>query len=57
MGGALAPFVVSANCAHLRDWGVDWGHAPLDLCGVLVREPRATRLAVARWGPAPGLYR
>ncbi len=32
-------------------------HAPLDLCGVLVRESRATRLAVARWGASPGLYR
>jgi hypothetical protein len=41
-GGALAPLVVSANYAHLCVWEVGWGHAPLDLCGVLVRESRAT---------------
>ncbi len=57
MGGALGLLVVSANCAHLRVWEVGWGHAPLDICGVLVWESRATWLAGARWGPSPGLYR
>ncbi len=38
MGGALAPLVLSANCAHQRVWEVGWGQAPLDLCGVLVRD-------------------
>jgi hypothetical protein len=56
-GGALAPFVVSVNFAHLRDWEMDWGNVRLDLCGGLVRESRATWLAGARRGPSPGLYR
>ncbi len=56
-GGALAPLVVSPNFAHLRVWEVGWGNVPLDLCGVLVRESRATWLAGARWGLSPGLYR
>ncbi len=50
------PFRSVSNCAHLSVWEVGWGHAPLDLCGVLVRESRATWLAVARWGPSPDLY-
>jgi hypothetical protein len=57
MGGAFAPLVVSADCAHLRVWEVGRGHAPLNLCGVLVGESRATWLAGARWGLSPGLYR
>jgi hypothetical protein len=56
-GGALAPLVVSPDLAYLRIWEVGWGNVPLDFCGVLVRESRATWLAGARWGPSPGLYR
>jgi hypothetical protein len=56
-GGALAPLVVSPNFAHLSVWAVGWGNVPLDLCGVLVGESRATWLAGARWGLSPGLYR
>jgi hypothetical protein len=47
MGGVLVPLVASVNCAHLRVWelgGPYGGYAPLDLCGVLVRESRATQL-------------
>ncbi len=56
-GGALATLVVSPDFAHLRVWEVGWGNVPLDLCGVLVRESRATWLAGARWGASPGMYR
>jgi hypothetical protein len=49
-GGALALLVVPPYFAHLRVWEVGWGNVPLDLCGVLVRESRATWLAGARWG-------
>ncbi len=55
-GGALAPLVVPSDLAHLRFWEVGWGKVPLDLCGVLVRESRATWLAGARRGLSPGLY-
>ncbi len=37
MGAALAPLVVSANCAHRRVWKVGWRNVPLDLCDALVR--------------------
>ncbi len=47
---ALAPLVVSANGVHLRLWEVGWGNVPLAICGVLVRESRATCLAGARRG-------
>jgi hypothetical protein len=58
VGAALAPLVVLANCVHLRVWEVGWGNVPLAICGVLVRESRATCLAGARRGGAPpGLYR
>ncbi len=53
-GGALAPLVVSPDLAHLRAWEVGWGNVPVVICGVLVRE---SRVAGARWGPSPGLYR
>ncbi len=46
---------MSPNLAHLRVWEVGWGNVPLDLCGVPVRESRATCLAGARWGLSPGL--
>ncbi len=51
MGGPLA---ASANCAYLRIWEVGWGNGPLDLCGVLVRESRATWLAGAPSGRGAG---
>jgi hypothetical protein len=35
-GGALGPWVVSPDFAHLRVWEVGWGNVHLDLCGVLV---------------------
>jgi hypothetical protein len=58
LGSALAPLVVSANGVYLRVWEVGWGNVPLAICGVLVRESRATCLAGARRGGAPpGLYR
>jgi hypothetical protein len=53
MGSALAPLVVSANGVHLRVWEVGWGNVPLAICGVLVRESRATCLAGARRGVHP----
>ncbi len=53
MGGALAPKVASAHCAHM--FGRWPGETSLDLCGVLMRESIATRLAEARWGAYPGL--
>ncbi len=56
-GGAFAPLVVSANFAHLCVWEMGWGTVPLNLCGVLVRESRATWLDGAHWGLSPGLYR
>jgi hypothetical protein len=50
MGRALASLVASAICVHLRVWEVGLGNVPLDLCGALVREARATWLAEAREG-------
>jgi hypothetical protein len=52
VGPSLASLVVSPDLAHLRVWEVGWGNVPRDLCGVLVRESRATWLAGARWGLA-----
>jgi hypothetical protein len=34
MGGALAPLVASANCAHPHAWEVGAGTVPLVLCGI-----------------------